>query len=231
MICAVMQPYLFPYIGYYQLVQSSDFFVFYDDVAYIKKGYVNRNSILLNGDSLRFNLPVLSASQNVLIKDLTYGEDSKLLKKIEHAYSKAPFFKDVYPVIEGVFNQKNRAINHINRLSIESVFTYLGIEKKFFNASELDYNRELDRADRLIELCNHFDCKEYVNSPGGRELYEPKYFAERGVKLGFIENKQTPYRQLKVDEFVPYLSMIDVLMNCSKEQVAAMLNNFEVMPE
>lgn len=231
MICAVMQPYLFPYIGYYQLVQSADIFVFYDDVTFIKQGYINRNSILQNGKPQRFTLPVHGASSNVFIQELVYGEDKKQLKTIEQSYSKAPFFKDVYPVIEGVFNQKNRAINHINRLSIESVFTYLGIEKKFFNASELDYNRELDRADRLIELCNHFDCKEYVNSSGGRELYEPKYFAERGVKLGFIENKQTPYQQLKVNEFVPYLSMIDVLMNCSKEQVVALLNNFEVMPE
>lgn len=104
------------------------------------------------------------------------------------------------------------------------------MKKQFFNASELDYNRELDRADRLIELCKQFRCKEYINSPGGRELYDPQYFSKKGIELGFIENKQAPYQQLKTDEFVPYLSIIDVLMNCSKDQVIEMLNNYEVSP-
>ncbi|WP_028485998.1 WbqC family protein [Thiomicrorhabdus chilensis] len=230
MICSVMQPYLFPYIGYYQLVQSADVFIFYDDVTFIKQSYINRNSILVNGKQQRFTLPVPKLSSNILIQDLLYGQDRKVLKSIKQSYSKAPFFKDVYPIIECVFNQQNRSINHVNRLSIESVFKYLGVEKQLFNASELDYNRELDRADRLIELCKHFGCKEYINSPGGRELYEPQYFTEHGIKLGFIENMQTQYQQLKSDEFVPYLSIIDVLMNCSKDQVIEMLNNYEVSP-
>lgn len=227
MICAVMQPYLFPYIGYYQLVYASDVFIFYDDVNFIKKSYINRNNILLSGKPFRFSKPVIGASQNILIQDLSYSVESKIINTIAQTYAKAPYYNDILPMIELIFNQGNRTVTHINKLSIELVFNYLGIDKKMLVASQIEYDRTKDRADRLIELSKMNGCGHYINSPGGKELYQKEYFEKRGVKLSFIETKIQPYKQ-GTNEFVPYLSMIDILMNCSKEQIVEMLNNYSL---
>lgn len=225
--CAVMQPYLFPYIGYYQLVNSSDVFVVYDDVTFIKQSFINRNSILANGESKRFSLPVMGASSNVLIQNLDYAPGGKLLKTIQQSYSKAPYYQDVIDLVANVFNSENRNVAKLNELSIRMVFDYLGIKKQIVFASELDYDRAANRADRLIALTKMQGCEHYINSPGGKELYQKEYFDKQGIKLSFIESKITPYTQLS-KEFVPYLSMIDILMNCSKEEIIKMLSNYEL---
>lgn len=227
MILAVMQPYIFPYIGYYQLVYSSDVFIFYDDVSFIKQSYINRNNILANGKNLRFTLPVLGASSNVLIENLKYSNSKKILRTIAQSYAKAPYFDDVFPMIEFVFNQNNRNVTHINSLSIKVVFKYLDINKKMLIASQIDYDRTKERADRLIELSKMHDCDQYINSPGGKTLYEKNYFEKQGIKLDFIENEIQLYSQ-NADEFVPYLSMIDILMNCNKEQITKMLRSYKL---
>lgn len=227
MILAVMQPYIFPYIGYYQLVYSSDVFIFYDDVSFIKQSYINRNNILANGKTLRFTLPVLGASSNILIENLDYSNSKKILRTIAQAYAKAPYFDDAFHVIEFVLNQENRGIAHINSLSIRAVFEYLNIDKKMLLASEIDYDRTKERANRLIELSKMHDCDHYINSPGGKLLYEKEYFKEQGIKLEFIETEIQPYNQ-NIDEFVPYLSMIDILMNCSKEEISKMLKSYKL---
>lgn len=217
-----MQPYLFPYIGYYQLAYASDVFIFYDDVSYIKQSYINRNNILVNGKTLRFTLPVLGASSNVLIESLDFSSSKKILRTIEQAYKNSPYFDEVFPIIEFVFNQENRSITHINSLSIQVVFDYLDIKRKFMIASHIQYDRDKNRADRLIELANIHGCNHYINSPGGKTLYEKDYFKNKGIELSFIDTKIKIYNQIS-DEFVPYLSMIDILMNCSKKEVVEML--------
>jgi hypothetical protein len=225
--CAVMQPYLFPYIGYYQLVYSADVFIIYDDVTFIKQSYINRNSILVNGQAKRFSVPVQGASSFTLIQSLAYGRETKLLKTIQRAYSKAPYYRDVIDLISSVFTSENRSVARVNELSIRKVFEYLGLEKEIVFASELDYDRRAERADRLVTLTKMYGCDHYVNSPGGKELYHKEYFEKQGIKLSFIESKVTPYRQL-VKEFIPCLSMIDILMNCSKEEIIEMLSNYEL---
>ena len=227
MICAVMQPYLFPYVGYYQLVEASDCFILYDDVTYIKQSYINRNSIVANGNVSRFSLPVLGASSNVLIQNLEYSDSKKILKTLYQAYSRSPYFSDVFPMIERVFCQENRSITHVNRLSIEVVFEYLGKEKNILVASEIDYDRKADRAARLIELSKINGCDQYINSPGGKELYDKEFFSQQGVDLKFISAGVPQYPQL-AKEFVSHLSIIDVLMNCSKVELSNMLKLYKL---
>lgn len=225
--CAVMQPYLFPYIGYYQLVYAADFFIFYDDVTFIKQSYINRNSILANNRSLRFSLPIPGASSNTLIKDLNYSPADKLLKTIQQSYSKAPYYNDVMDFISSVFKSEQRSIAKLNGLSIIKTLNYLGIEKKIFYSSELEYDRYAEREERLISLVKMHECGHYINSPGGRLLYNKDYFARNGLKLSFIDSKITLYKQ-PTKEFVPYLSMIDILMNCNKEEIVEMLTKYEL---
>lgn len=221
---AVMQPYIFPYLGYYQLVNSVDKFVFYDDVTFIKGGYINRNNILSNGVAQRFTIPVPGMSSNILINKLSFDKNIiKTLKAIQQNYSKSPYFKEVYPFVESVFLNDDRGVASICRLSIEYVFTYLGIEKEFFNSSQLDYDREQTAADKLISIARLMKCENYVNSPGGKNLYSKAYFKKNDIDLSFIEMKVVEYCQGNNKEFMPYLSMIDVLMWNNKDKVKSLL--------
>lgn len=225
---AVMQPYLFPYLGYYQLVFCSDIFVFYDDVTYIKGGYINRNAILSQNKAQRFTIPVPGASSNVLIKDLNFSPDvRKVLSSIQQSYSKATFFADVYPIVEKVLTQSNRNVADLCRNSVSAVFEYLGINKQFHFSSELSYDRTLSPADKLVQMCKLFQCEEYINSPGGQALYSKEFFSSQNVALNFIFQKNVQYKQ-GASDYTPYLSIIDVLMWNSIEECRKLLLDYEL---
>lgn len=224
----IMQPYLFPYLGYYQLVNSVDKFVFYDDVAYIKSGYINRNSILVDSKAQRFTVPVIGSSQNKLICDLNFDINvRKTLKTIAQTYQSAPFFSDIYPIIESVFLDNNRNVAHVSSRSISTVFDFLGIDKDFYFSSELDYDRKASREDKLIAISKLVSCNEYINGPGGRKIYDKIYFSEKGVELSFIDIKVYSYYQNGYT-FIPHLSMVDVLMWNNKCDVLKLLDQYEL---
>lgn len=225
---AVMQPYLFPYIGYFQLIYASDLFIIYDDVSYIKQGYINRNNILTPNGPVRFTVPVPGASSNKLISELSYSEDvTKVLKTIQQSYSKSPYFNKVYPLLESILLYKNRDIAEICLKSYRDILEYLGLQRKFLKSSELDYDRSLSAKDRLISFSHKFGADCYINTPGGRELYNKPDFAKEAVDLKFIDSLPIQYDQ-GVEDFVPNLSIIDVLMNCSPERIISILKQYEL---
>ncbi len=226
---AVMQPYLFPYLGYYQLVYAVDKFVFYDDVSFIKGGYINRNNILSNGLAQRFTVPVLGMSSNKLIKELNFDVNvKKLLKTIEQSYRKSLYFETIYPIVETVLTDENRAVEHICSKSIALVFEYVGLSKDFYFSSQLSYDRDLSAANKLIAMSEVLNSNDYVNSPGGKSLYDKEYFSSKGVNLRFIEIEKYEYPQ-SIEKFVPHLSMIDVLMHNSKAQVVELLAKYNLV--
>ncbi|WP_404472052.1 WbqC family protein [Vreelandella venusta] len=225
---AIMQPYLFPYIGYFQLIYAADLFLIYDDVAYIKQGYINRNSIMSANGAARFTISVPGASSNKLISELTFsGDVAKVLKTIDQSYSKAPHFEDVFPVIRGILELEDRSIASVCQKSFKDIFSYLGIEKQFKKTSELQYNRSDTARDRLIALCHQFGADCYINAPGGRKLYAKPEFAEQGINLKFVDSLPIEYFQ-GAEEFVPNLSIIDMLMNCPPSQVIAHIEHYEL---
>ncbi|MBJ7265753.1 WbqC family protein [Idiomarina abyssalis] len=225
---AVMQPYLFPYIGYFQLIYAADLFLIYDDVAYIKQGYINRNSILSPNGATRFTIPVPGASSNKLISELAFSEDvAKVLRTIEQSYSKAPYFEEVFPMIRGALELGDRSIASVCQRSFEDIFSYLGLKKQFKKTSELEYNRSASARDRLIALCQQFGADSYINAPGGRKLYAKQDFAEKGIDLKFVDSLLVEYSQ-GGDEFAPNLSIIDMLMNCSPSQVIENMERYEL---
>lgn len=226
---AVMQPYLFPYLGYYQLVNYVDTFVFYDDVTFIKQGYINRNYILLNGKPTRITVPVPGASSNKKIKELEFSLSvGKILKTIMQAYSKAPFFDVIYPLVERVFTHPNRNIADVCQLSIAEVFRYLDIKKNMLKSSELKYCRSLSAASRLVDICKTLGSNHYVNSAGGSHLYSKTYFATQRCKLSFLQLNNVCYPQGNTD-FVPNLSIVDALMWCDKERISELLQSFTLL--
>ena len=230
MTIAIMQPYIFPYIGYFQLIYASDVFVFYDDVNFINRGWINRNRILLNGTDHMITVPCKDASQNKLIKDIEVLNDpkavNKLLTTIKTTYCKAPFFVSVFPIIEEVLSTAMHPLladvpTNIAGMAAHSVLKicdYLGINRTF-RYSSLEYNnRELKKADRLIDICHVEGIKHYINASGGKAIYTKEYYAEKGVELDFLNSQKYEYTQQN-NAFVPWLSIIDVLMYNSIDDI------------
>lgn len=231
---AVMQPYFFPYIGYFQLVKAVDIFVFYDDVNFIKKGWVNRNRILINCADNLLTIPCIAASQNKQINEVNIDYDSKefkkILPKIHHAYkNSSPNFQKVFPLIEQVFEQNHESIAQFCQTGIELFSMYLEIETEFkVSSKNFADSKGLGKAERLISISKSLNSNEYINAQGGKELYSKEEFEAQGIYLKFLEPKisNIQYIQGKCNNFTPNLSIIDVLMFNSKEKISEMLNMY-----
>jgi hypothetical protein len=226
---AVMQPYLFPYLGYFQLIGAVDRFVLLDDVRFIKKGWINRNRLAINGKATRFTVPLEKASQNKLIKDTRISYDSnwqhKILKTIELAYNKAPFFGDVFPMIRQLFLMKEPYIAGLAYHSLIKVLSYLALETEIIASSGIYSNGHLKAQDKILDICLKEHACQYINPPSGIKLYEKDAFAQLHINLSFIKPILSAYRQ-HTPGFVSGLSIIDVLMYNSRERVRQLLNEY-----
>lgn len=223
---AIMQPYFFPYIGYFQLIAAVDKFVIYDDVNYIKRGWINRNRILLNGAPHTFTIPVLKASQNVPISEIQINPEAKWRKKllvsIEHAYKNAPYFSDVFPLLEKSILNDCSGVGKYALGSIREVVNYLGLDTQIEETSSIYGNQHLKGSSRILDICLKEETSTYINPPGGAELYDHSTFKNAGVELKFIHTEKVEYAQFN-DEFSENLSMIDVLMFNSVDEVLELL--------
>lgn len=219
---AVMQPYFFPYLGYFQLIETVDKFIFYDDVQYIKGGWINRNKILINNKAKYITIPCRKASPNKLINEIDHALNEKLrgklIKKIKFSYQNAPFFDSVFPLFKRVIHYENEIIAGLAIESIKQCCDYLNLDISFRTSSGRYDNEGLDAADRLIDICKQEDLTNYVNAAGGKKLYDKSYFSDKGINLLFLEPQEIHYQQFG-DEFVPWLSILDVMMFNSPEKI------------
>lgn len=224
---SIMQPYLFPWVGYFQLIHQSDIFVLYDDANFIKQGYINRNSILSGGQVQRFTVPVPSASIHKKIGELSFSNQvDKILKTISQSYSKAQYFQDVMPIVESILSLADRDVTGCCSKAINDIFKYVGEEKNIILSSSLNYSRDESAENKVIDICKKLMATKYVNSIGGRQLYHADNFKMHGIELKFLNTKIIHYNQGYKD-FVPNLSIIDVLMHCDPRIVKTMFNSFE----
>jgi len=224
-----MQPYLFPYIGYFQLINIVDKFVLYDDVNYIKKGWINRNNLMVNGKKLLFTISLSQASQNKLINEIEIADTfEKFLKTIQINYSKAEYYKPTNELINRIISYKQNNLRDFIKISLEEILTYIGIESEILISSELNKNNSLKGQDKILEICKLLNASSYFNLPGGINLYDKNKFQEAGIELFFVKTNHTPYKQFSVD-FKPALSIIDVLMHNSIEEVKELLNKCELI--
>ncbi len=232
MTLAIMQPYFLPYIGYLQLMNAVDTFVFYDDVAFINRGWVNRNRLLVNGQEYLFTIPLKEASQNRTIREIALGADpkwrGKLLKTVEQSYRKAPFYKVVMPMIEKIVNFDAQNIAEYVVNSFDELTPYLGITTRLVPSSVVYANSYLKAQERILDICQQEQATHYMNPIGGQELYTKARFAEAGIRLDFMEANRVAYPQQTNQEFVPWLSVVDVLMNNDVPAVQSLLNEFEL---
>lgn len=210
----IMQPYFFPYIGYFQLIQAVDRFVVYDEIKYTKKGWINRNRMLVNGRDVLFSLPLKNASDalNICEREIAPDFDADaLLKRFEGAYRRAPFFGQTFSLVEEVVGLPDRDLFRFLHHSISATCRHLGIGTEITTSSAIDVDRSLTGQDRVIAICEALGAAEYINPIGGLELYSRSEFQRRGIDLKFVRSGPFEYPQFGGD-FVPWLSIIDVLM-------------------
>ncbi len=231
---AIMQPYLFPYIGYYQLINSVEKFVVYDDVNFIKQGWINRNNVLVNGKPSLFTVPLENQSSftkinETLISDKFYPIwKKKFLRTIEQNYNKAPFFKEVFPMIKSTFDIETNSLSILALNSLKMVAVYIGITTVFEDTSVVYKNQNLTSQKRVIDICKKENAEVYINPIGGLDLYSKADFLENNITLTFIKSDKIIYKQFNA-EFVPYLSIIDVLMFNDKNTIRGFLTNYELI--
>ena len=232
MTLAIMQPYLFPYIGYFQLVKAVEKFIIYDDVAFIKQGWINRNTILVNKQRHSFFVPVkaISSFKKISETEIDYKSDwtKKTLLTLEQSYKKAPYFNDFFPVMETVFKSKKNTISEMAIDSIIHVSNYLELTTTFEQSSIIYNNQALKGKERVIDICLKEKAKHYINPIGGQELYSKEEFLSHNICLNFLKTQSISYKQFN-NEFIPWLSIIDVLMFNSKEEARALLDNYELL--
>ena len=227
----IMQPYFFPYIGYFQLVNVVDKYVVYDNIQYTKKGWINRNRILMNGKDAYITVPLEKDSDHLNICERKVSnsfEKNKFLNQIKGIYSNAPYFDCIFSIIEDIvcFSEKNLFLFNYN--SIQKICKYLNITTEIIVSSTISINHSLKGQDKVLAICQVLNATEYYNAIGGRELYDRQIFAEQNINLQFLKSKPIAYKQFKND-FVPNLSILDVLMFNSVEEINNMLNKFELV--
>lgn len=212
---AIMQPYFLPYIGYWQLMEAVDAFVVYDRIKYTKKGWINRNRLLLNGADATFSLPLAAGSDALMVceRELAASFDRrKLLAQFEGAYRKAPQFEALRPWLQGLVLHPAQNLFDYLWHAIVQVRERLGLSTRLIRSSEVPHDEDLKAQDKVLALCEALGARTYINAIGGTELYQREAFAARGIALQFHRAKPFEYAQFGTAPFVPWLSILDVLM-------------------
>ncbi len=228
---AIMQPYFMPYIGYFQLINAVDKFVIYDNIQYTKKGWINRNRILLNGKDTFITLPLKKSSDYLDVCERYISDDfdkKKMLNYLNSSYNKAPYFKDIYPVLCDIINNSEKNLFSYIYNSIIEINKILGISTKIIISSSLNIDHSTKNVDKVLAICKELGATEYYNAIGGVELYDKELFKQNGITLNFLKTLDIKYPQFS-SEFIPYLSIIDVLMFNSPSEIRDMLSQYETV--
>jgi hypothetical protein len=229
---AIMQPYFLPYIGYWQLLNAVDEFIVYDNIKYTKKGWINRNRILNNDKDTYITLSLKKDSDYLDIKDRFLISDDtnnkKELNRISQLYRKAPYYKNIFPIIESIMVNCNLNLFWFIYKSMVDIKNYLEIDTNLIISSTIDIDHSLKSEDKVISLCNSRKADIYINAIGGMELYDKNKFKNKNIDLFFIKSNKITYKQYD-NEFVPWLSILDVLMFNSKEHVIEMLSDYTLI--
>lgn len=230
MILGVMQPYFLPYLGYWQLMAAVDRFVVYDNIQYTKKGWINRNRFLRNGEPVTFTLPLKKGSDFLDVAGRSLADDfdqTALLNALAAAYRKAPYFSAILPWLESVVAAPQRNLFEYLHRSLVATAAYLGIDTPIVVSSTVGIDHGLKGESKVIALCEALGATRYVNPTGGRDLYSSEAFARAGVELQFMRSRLPVYPQFD-HPFVPALSILDVMMFNSKASVRRMLDEFDL---
>lgn len=233
----MMQPYFFPYLGYFSLIQYSDYFILSDNVQYIDKGWINRNRILKQNQGFMYiNIPLIKHKHDTVIHsikiDNTINWQSLILKNLQHYKKKAPYYSQTIDVVKQTLDAEVKSITKLNERGLQNVCNYIGLEFKHGIYSELNLKTQTVSApdEWALMAAIELGFDEYVNPPRGIEIYDKNKFQENGIKLTFLKNNLPFYIQRRGREnFINGLSIIDVMMFNPKEKIKEMLNDYTLL--
>lgn len=251
----IMQPYFFPYLGYFQGIHAVDKYILYDRLAYIKDGWMNRNRFLvIRGNPTYFIVEIKQKSSYKKISDVELVDNNhwrkKMLRSIFVNYKSSPFFNEIYPLIESVVNTETCSLKDLNAKSITIVSQYLEIKTKIVTETSIyaEIETQIDGNDtdlfsrfssiqlahpekkviRIVEICRVEGADIFINAIGGRKLYDKDEFRKNGIELFFVQTNPYSYPQ-PAATFFRDLSIIDVLMNCGKTGTQSLLNEYTLI--
>jgi hypothetical protein len=231
---AIMQPYFFPYLGYFALIQQTDFFVAFDPVQYIRKGWMNRNRVLKPAEGWQYlTAPMQAHSQEALISEVQVqaGDEwkVKIMRQLEHYKKRAPHYAAVMGLLEMCFANADTSLSRLNVYYLEQVCVYLGLPFRhaLFSDLHLELGPVTSPDEWALRISQALGAKNYINQPGGREFFDPAKYHAAGINLQFIDFELVPYNQFR-PVFEPGLSIIDVLMFNTPEQVQLMLTHAQL---
>ena len=232
---AIMQPYFFPYVGYFQLIANTNHFIFFDIVQYNKKSWMNRNRILHPNkldDFSYISAPVAKHDKGSLIRDININNDGKWQNKIlsqldVYKKLKAPFYNEVKQVVEEVLSKECNTLLDLSIESTRAICDYIGIEFNYEIASKINFDKRSisQPGDWALEISKHKKASEYINPPGGYDIFHEKKFIENNIKLSFLKSNLSSYKQSWRKNFNPGLSILDLIMFNSPEESKQIINN------
>ncbi len=227
----IMQPYFMPYIGYFQLMKAVDKYVIYNDVNYIKGGWVARNNILMGGQKHLIGINLQGASPNKLFTEIQIKDDfKKFVKTLKYNYSKAPFFNSVMELMDTILSFPNRQIDLFLTNSFRLILSYLDIQTELLLSSDIEKDNSLKGMNKVLEICKKLGADAYYNAIGGQELYDKETFKNHHIALSFVQTDgKLSYRQFDNMPFVPNLSIIDVLMFNSPDETNRLLDQYKLL--
>jgi hypothetical protein len=235
MTVAIMQPYFFPYIGYYQLIQAADRFILFNDVQYIRHGWINRNRILKPADGVQYIImPLASHARNTLIKDISPADvetsKDKILRQIEHYKKAAPYYSVVRALIGDCFAATPGSITEMNAGYLKATCDYIGIDYTIEISSQMnfDYSGVQDAGEWALRMCEQLQATGYINTAGGMELFNKARFEQSRIRLQFLQPALKEYDQRR-KQFEPGLSIIDVMMFNEPAAIKNLLNDYQLV--
>ncbi|MFA5644527.1 MAG: WbqC family protein [Patescibacteria group bacterium] len=231
---AIMQPYFLPYLGYFTLLKHTDRFIFLDDVQFIRHGWIERNRILKPASGWQYiKIPLVKIGQKILIKDLQINNSidwqNKILRQIEHYKKKAPNYDEVVKLLKSIFEVDSLNIVDLNKRALEIICDFLGFPKKIeiFSRMNLKISDVKSPDDWALNICKEIgSIDEYWNASGGKIFFDKSKFKKEKIDLKFCSTTLTEYNQRR-NYFEAGLSIIDVLMFNSVEDINKMLDNYE----
>jgi hypothetical protein len=227
---AAMQPYFFPYLGQFDLLNRADIWIAYDPAQYIRHGWVNRNRVLHPESGWHYIVvPLQKHTHEVVINQMKIASSdwkTEIFKRLQHYHMDAPFYRPTIHFLQDVLSTEETNLSKLNVALFRATATMLGIHTPIFVFSEMELSLSSSGPQNLaLELCRAVGATEYINPPGGVHLYSPEEFAKYGILLTIQSFSPMVYSCGRF-EFIPSLSIIDVMMWNSSEEIKYYLDTF-----
>jgi hypothetical protein len=233
---AIMQPYFFPYLGYFSLIKHTERFIILDTVQFIKHGWIERNRILKPNSGFQYiSIPLIKYSRETKINDVIINNNidwrDKIFRQLEHYKKRAPFYGETIDIIKKSFDIETQSIVELNRNILKNICNYINIDLNIDIFSKMDLEIRIPNApdEWALNICKSIgDIEEYWNPEGGIKFFNPAKYEKEGIKINFLKMDLPIYKQRR-SEFVPGLSIIDVMMFNESSKINKMLDEYQLL--